>query len=232
MAPRWSLWDDPGWQSLAASDVRLAGVVNGRVRVFDTAATSFASFPIASAAEHVAFDAGGRLLVSTSREIYVENGASLSLRYKDANIHGLVNAGKRVWFAAGDELGTLEADVAYRSRGATLDIAAALVASASGDVWAMAGGEPQRFTVDSGDAADEQKWQASMQPIFARVCSKCHLPGGDARIDMSSYAAWIAHVANIEDRVLVKQSMPQLERHCPTRIAQAIAAWIAEQKMR
>jgi mono/diheme cytochrome c family protein len=207
-------------------------VVNGRVRVFDTKATSFASFPTASAAEHVAFDAEGRLLVSTSYQIYVEDGASLSLRYKDGSIHGLVNAGKRVWFAAGEELGTLEAGVAYRSSGATLDASAALVASASGDVWAMAGSEPQRFTVDSGDAADEQKWQTSMQPIFARVCSKCHLPGGDARIDMSSYAAWIAHVATIEDRVLVKQSMPPAGTTLPDEDRMAIAAWVAEQKMR
>ena len=112
-------WNDPGWQSLAASDVRLAGVVNGSVRVFDTVATAFALFPTASAAEHVAFDADGRLLVANSYRLYVEEGASLSLRYKDGNIHGLVNAGKRVWFAAGGEPDP-EAGVAYRSTGATL----------------------------------------------------------------------------------------------------------------
>jgi mono/diheme cytochrome c family protein len=96
----------------------------------------------------------------------------------------------------------------------------------------MAGGAPERFTVDTGDAAGEQDWQAKMQPIFARVCSKCHLPGGDARIDMSSYTAWIAHVATIEDRVLIKQSMPPAGTTLPDEDRTAIAAWVAAQKMR
>jgi mono/diheme cytochrome c family protein len=225
------VWEDPGWKSIASSGTRLAAVADGGVRVFDTQATTFASFPMPGA-KYAAFDADGRLIVSTSREIYVEDGASLRLRYKDTEIHGLASAGPRVWFAAGSELGTLEADVAYRSHGATLDTAAALVASGSGDVWAMADGAPQRFTVDTGSAEGQAEWQATIQPIFGRVCSKCHLPGGDARIDMSSYALWIAHVAAIEDRVLVKQSMPPAGTTLPPEDRMAIAAWVAAQKMR
>jgi mono/diheme cytochrome c family protein len=47
-----------------------------------------------------------------------------------------------------------------------------------------------------------------MGSVFARSCARCHSPGGEAGVDLSTSAAWDAHKAAILKRVVVARSMP------------------------
>jgi mono/diheme cytochrome c family protein len=51
-------------------------------------------------------------------------------------------------------------------------------------------------------------WDSAIQPIFARSCATCHLPGGVSGTDLSTSSAWNSERANIHDRVVVHHTMP------------------------
>ncbi|MGE5181480.1 MAG: c-type cytochrome, partial [Acidobacteriota bacterium] len=56
--------------------------------------------------------------------------------------------------------------------------------------------------------AADAAWQAQIAPVFQRVCAHCHLPGGEAGIDLSTAAAWASERAEIVRRVLETRTMP------------------------
>jgi mono/diheme cytochrome c family protein len=75
-------------------------------------------------------------------------------------------------------------------------------------------------------SADDAAWQARVAPVFQRVCAHCHLPGGDAGVDLSTLAAWTADRAEITRRVLVDRTMPPAGNELPDADRDALAAWL------
>jgi mono/diheme cytochrome c family protein len=212
-----------GLTGLAGAGGRAAGLVDGGVRVFELApgdGTGMAADP-ASAQVHdfavpgavaVTFDARARLVVATADTLYSENdGGALDRIYRspDAPIHGLSTSGAVVWAAIGDTLAELTGAELRQSAGGTLAADARLVGSPSGDVWALESGALRRLgEAASGGGADQQLWQNTVLPIFTRVCSLCHLPGGSSGIDLSTYKAWADRRALVNQRVLVGKPSP------------------------
>lgn len=110
----------------------------------------------------------------------------------------------------------------YRSNGLALPVDGTLAPSASGYVWALGSGTLLRFTVPF--TGDEATWRTTVLPVYARVCSACHAPGGTSGIELSTYAQWVDRRAKIYHRVVVKGDMPQ-GRTLPDADKAAIAAW-------
>jgi mono/diheme cytochrome c family protein len=63
-------------------------------------------------------------------------------------------------------------------------------------------------------------------PVFQRVCAHCHLPGGDAGLDLSTPAAWAAERIEIERRVLVTRTMPPAGTELPDADRDSLAGWL------
>jgi mono/diheme cytochrome c family protein len=211
----------------AAGKVAVAG--GGRVQVLDVASSTMTSYELPGVA-HVAFDAESKLLAATPTSVFqeVEGGALGSVYDAPSDggaIHGLVTSGSRVWMALGTELGVLEAGVVSRTTGVGLPADAKLVASTTGDVWALAAGELLRFSRDAqGEGAE--LWKEGVEPIFARACSQCHLASGPAGIDLSTYTAWVSRRSAIQERVVVQRNMPPPGADFSEEDRAAIAAWV------
>ena len=61
-------------------------------------------------------------------------------------------------------------------------------------------------------AGDETTWNATVQPVFAAVCSNCHSPPGSGKdsshIDLSTYGAWSTRRPTINGRVVAQAGTP------------------------
>ncbi|WP_437827732.1 c-type cytochrome [Sorangium sp. So ce1153] len=217
--------------SLTASDggrIALAGA--DAVQAFELAAEEITTFAVPGAA-HVAFDPEGRLVAATATSVYRENDdGALALVYEAEEggpaIHGLAASGSHVWLGIGSELGLLERDAVVRTEGIGLALDARLIAASTGDVWAIAGGELLRFSADASQGEDADSWEAQIRPIVEASCSLCHLPGGPAAIDLSTYAAWVSHRTAIRQRVVVERDMPPPGIEFSESDREIIAAWI------
>lgn len=176
-------------------------------------------------AELVAMDGSGRLYAATPRAVYREDDSGRLHEVFEATvgpIHGLAASDGRVWFAEGAELGIVEHDRVAATTGANVDAKAKLVASPTGDVWAIgASGALTRY----GTVRAASAWQASIAPIQARVCGGCHGPNGSAGVDLSSAARWDGKRAAITKRVLEEKSMPPPGADLTDDERRAIAAW-------
>jgi mono/diheme cytochrome c family protein/predicted regulator of Ras-like GTPase activity (Roadblock/LC7/MglB family) len=174
-------------------------------------------------------DSEGRLFALTPTALLGQEraGDSEPLRelHAGSGLSGLAEAGGRLWFREGGELGTYLPGSVARTSGLKL-APGALAAASSGGVWALGGGEPQRFAL-GGASPDEKQWQVAVQPAFARACSKCHLPGGTGGKDLSTYASWVALRKTINHRVVVKKDMPPAGNPMSDEDRDAIAAWCA-----
>ncbi len=104
----------------------------------------------------------------------------------------------------------------------------ALVATTSGGAYVERGKElvPARI-VTARAAADDPGWRADVAPVFARVCSHCHQPGGDAGVDLSTPAAWRAARGELRHRVLDTQTMPPAGTDLTATERAAVARWLA-----
>ena len=222
---------DGSCQQFAAGGKRVATVAPEGVKSFDPVAKSMVLYPL-EGARHVAVDPRGRLVVATARAIYVEHEAgTLKLRHKETDdVHGVAVSGTRVWFAAGTELGTIDDSGVSRSKGANVAQTAKLLPASNGEVWTLSDGALGRWGVDEAGGENEKIWNEQIRPIFERACAKCHLPGGTAGIDLSSYRTWAAHVASIEDRVVVRKQMPPAGNELSEADRASIAKWVADQK--
>ena len=191
--------------TLAVAQDRLALGDAHAIDVWDLAANRRRSFALDAA--RLAFlgaDAKGSQLVAiTPRGVWLEHGGEL--HELDAGpIAAVAIAGARLWLEVGKRL--------FIARDATLldtTIASAgdepLFGAPNGDVWV--GGAPlRRYAL--GATAGDPVWRAQVQPIFAKVCAHCHLPGGDAEIDLSTAAAWTAEHDELVRRVITTRTMP------------------------
>lgn len=185
-------------------------------------------YPIPDA-KGILLDAGGKLVVENDTQIYLEQAdGSLAVAYTTSagsTLHGLVGSGERIWFAVGTELGTLAAGAFSVTQGAGLAADAQLTGSPTGDVWALSGGKLSRFS--AGRDANEAAWLETIQPAFSRSCATCHLPGGTANHDLSTYDSWVADRDKIRNRVLMKKDMPPAGISLSDADRTAIDAWTA-----
>jgi hypothetical protein len=202
---------------LACGPGRAAGRSQGRIIALDLARRTVRSFPVEALG--AAVDGRGRVVAATRRALYVEDERGLALRYLAGDeLRDLAGGGGRVWFSDGARLGALDDDRLSVSE-PLLSLSARLQGSASGDVWAL-GGAPLRF------GRDGDRWASLVQPVFARACADCHLPGGASGVDLSSAGAWSARKKLVEERVLFKRSMPPEGHPLAERDRELIRQWL------
>jgi hypothetical protein len=145
-----------------------------------------------------------RLVVSDGASVYVDQGAKLVPYAAPGPVRAIAAKGEHLWIAGADDLwlfdhGTLRA-TRRDDRAARL-----LAASTTGDAWLATQRGLVRYSLGAGD---DPRWQEQIAPVFQRVCAHCHLPGGQAGIDLSSAASWQSERAEIARRVLVTRTMP------------------------
>ncbi|HUJ59105.1 MAG TPA: cytochrome c [Kofleriaceae bacterium] len=205
--------------AIAAAKDRLALLRAGGVDVWDLAHGTMRGYAIPGA-RAVAF-AGGKLAVATGRTLWLEDGGALHAIAAPGPIAAIAG-GARLWLAAG-ALYAVDGR-ALRKTDAALPAAPRLFASQGGDVWLGTTGSLARASIDRAIA--DPAWQASVEPVFQRVCAHCHLPGGEAGIDLSTAASWNDERAEITRRVLVTRTMPPAGTELSDADRDALARWL------
>ena len=219
---------DAATQSVAGAGGRAAWLEGDLVRRLDPGSGRVESWRLPGA-RLVAVNSEGRLAVTTERALYLEAGTlNLNLAYTAvAPISALASAGARFWFSAGGRLGAVERGAIQRTAAAAVPADARLVGSPSGDVWALTSGTLRRFT--SAGASDFAVWQQTVMPVFARVCSSCHLPSGTAGVDLASYQRWKEKKRLIYERVVEQRPSPMPPQASGVALSdadrEAIRAW-------
>lgn len=211
----------------ASASGRVAGLDGDNVTTIDTVAGKVSRRTVAKA-RATQFDAAGRLLVLTEHSLLRETPSSsfeTILTRDDVALEAIHASGPRVWFVAGTELWALESDVIRRAAGVTIAPTPQpkLTTSPGGDVW-LHTTSLSRYRVQV--SPQESAWISSIQPIFQRVCSSCHTPGGTARVDLSSYSSWVTHRTQIEDRVFTNGSMPPPPSSLTADERAAVSLWL------
>lgn len=201
---------------------RLAFLAGSGVRVVSVPALTAVDYPLPNAVD-VAVDARG-LVVTAADGLWVERAGNLVLRVEGA-FGPLSVAGKTTWTTTGGELVTLSDTGLAKSSGAALDPGVKLFGAPNGDLW-LAATSLRRVSYGTASAALAD-WTATMQPIYAKVCSGCHAPGGTAGLDLSSYAGWVKNRTRIQQAVVVDKTMPPKSRTFSDEDRAAIAAWVA-----
>jgi hypothetical protein len=215
------------WTSLAGGGGWGAGVSRDTLTLFDAARLATRTYALPGVTR-AALGSDGRLYAATSRAVYAAAAAGdLALVYdaEQDSIHGLVASGDHVWFADGAELGVVDGDHVAETSGAKITPDAKLAPSPSGDVWVMGGGGLERLARAEPEPVLAVTWSSTLAPIFARDCATCHLPSGVSGTDLSSAEAWQSERAAIEERVVVRRSMPPEGHPISDADREAIRAW-------
>ena len=229
-------------RALAASDHGVAFADGTGVRVFARSQET----DLALADATLVAWTGDSLVFATPHQVYRLANGQTELVY-DAGprtIRQLAAAGAFAWLAIDDELAQTQAQGGgvVLGSGPTLGPGAKLAPSSSGDVWVLDGGQLARYSgsvaaagPSAAPSADEGKWTATVQPIYASVCSNCHSPAGSGRssanLDLSTYEAWNTLRSTIYGRVVAQAgsatAMPPPTSGLTLSDAQrsAIAAW-------
>jgi len=104
-----------------------------------------------------------------------------------------------------------------------------LFGSPTGDLWVLNNGALTRIAEVSPGGMDQDQWKQTVLPLFTRLCSLCHLPGGSSGIDLSTYSAWTARRALVGQRVLVGKPTPMPPAGAGTLTSDdraALQAWV------
>ena len=195
-------------RTLAVARGVLARVAKaGKLERWDLAHGTRTSFAISPT--HVAFlDADTdhpRLVAADGDKLWIESDGRLVPQHLPALAMELAAHGKRAWIAAAGALYVLDGDRVMPTR--TSDHRTVLLAAATaGDAWLATERGLVRYSRGASDA--DPLWQAQVAPVFQRVCSHCHLPGGEAGIDLSTPGSWAGDRDEIRRRVLVTRTMP------------------------
>lgn len=214
-------------RQVAAARHKIAIARTGHVDVLDLERGSLVTFPTQGDAQQIAFlDPDGplpRLVVRQGTAVFLETGGVLE-RIQLPPAQQIAAAGARLWIRAGSLY--LHDGSRLMGAGVTLGAAAQIFGSRSGDVWIA---EPRlvRYTLDT--AADE-RWTATVAPVFERGCSRCHRPGGtdDSGVDLSRASRWRALRSEIIRRVLVEGDMPPTDANpLSASDRRALERWLA-----
>jgi hypothetical protein len=209
---------------LAVARGRLARGDATAVHVFDLAHGTTMDYPFASGTKLAYVDAdteSPRLAIANDSLVYVERHGKLERVAVPAPIASIAASGSRLWIVAGGSLYALDKDqlVTSSARVGT----AAIFGSSSGDVW-VASDKLRRYSASAGTT--DPLWQTNVAPVFARVCSHCHAPGGSADLDLSTVATWRANRDEIVRRVLVTRTMPPAGTDLGDPERQALEDWL------
>lgn len=216
----------PHLAELSGASGVVVGVSTDAVESLRVADRTLTEFPLPGV-EHAVVTQDGRLFASTPRALYAaDSSGQLSLLYvaDHDTIHGLVASGDRVWFVDAGELGVVVGDYVKETTGLALPSDASLGKSSTGDVWVLSGGGVARYRPRAVSA--DTQWGAEVAPVFARACSRCHLPDGISGTDLSTVSSWEAHRALIKDRVLDQKTMPPRGNSLSDADRAALAAWL------
>lgn len=223
-------------RGLSGGAGRVVGLSDGTAVVFESATGSVKRIGLPSPAVAAVIDTAGRVVVATADTLYREQsgelGAALDVLFvsSDVPLRGLALASGEVWVQIGDALAIVSGDSLRRSPSLTLPADAKLIGSPTGDVWVLAGGMLRRFGEDSGGGADEQVWRQTVQPVFTRLCALCHMPGGSANLDLSTYRSWDLRRMAIKQRVLDGKPTPMPPKGAGTATQDelgAISEWLS-----
>ena len=206
---------------LAVARDRVALATAVRVELWDLAAMTTRAIPLAGAT--VGFlDADSdhaRLVASGDAGMFVETTGPMQ-RLGGASAFAI--AGGRLWLFG------MYQTARYRDGQTVVSTDRATVGRASGSptgaVWMSDGVHLSRWSPDR--PTDDPVWQAQVAPVFARVCAHCHVPGGEAGIDLSTPASWRGERDEIRRRVLVTETMPPAGTVLTDDDRKAIAAWL------
>ena len=216
----------PDAQLVAAARDRVAIGTDSGIDVYDLTASTKVSYAID--ASYLAFrDATtdhATLVAATGDKIYEEKAGKLVAMQAPAQAQ-LAVSGSRLWLLAG---GQLYADdprgiVAIGQRGTQI------FGSRTGGVWLAQAAAATRFTLDA--STEDPAWHSAVEPVFQRVCSSCHLPDGDADLDLSTAAAWKFRRREIIHRVLDERTMPPAGTTLGEADRQALATWLTSGKV-
>jgi mono/diheme cytochrome c family protein len=208
---------------LAVARGVLARVTAGHLERWDLAhgtRVSYALSPIA-----IGFLDGDhpRLVAVEARRLWVETDGKLVAFALPRVPISLAARGDRAWIAAAGELYLFDGKQVRPASGGDRR-GALLAASSAGDAWLATDHGLIRYSI--GASADDPAWQAQVAPVFQRVCGHCHLPGGEAGIDLSTAAAWQSERAEISRRVLTTRTMPPAGTELSDADRAALAAWL------
>ena len=190
---------------LAVAQDRIALASAHAVDVWDLAANQRRTFAV-DAARPAFLDADAktsRLVVSSPQGVWLERSGELQ-PLAISNVAAVAVAGAKLWLEVGKRL-YLASDLKALDTTVASAGGEPMFGAPNGDVWVGAGGL-RRYAL--GETKGDPVWGARIQPIFTRVCAHCHLPGGDAGVDLSTPAAWSAEHDEIVRRVLVTRTMP------------------------
>jgi hypothetical protein len=212
--------------ALVAARGRLAIATLASVEVWDLVHSSRVTYPIGSAI--LAFtDADretSRLAVASGRRLYLEVAGSLHRIDCPATIRALAPAGSRLWVLA-DRLYLIQDDRLVATDADTSGAVVELHGSRTGDVWVGHAGQLARYSLGHPD--DDPTWRTQVAPVFQRVCSHCHLPGGSADIDLSTPATWRTEHDEIVRRVIVTRTMPPAGTDLGDADRHALETWLS-----
>jgi len=194
---------------LAGGSGRVVGLSEGGVTVFTPTTGAVMRFPVDSPVAAL-FDTAGRLVVATADTLYREDKKALVKLYvsSDAPLRGLQLSSGVVWVQVGDTLAVLDESEVRRAPAAALPADGKLLSSSTGDIWVLSQGTLRRFGEDTGGGAAEDQWKNTVQPVFTRLCSLCHMPGGSANLDLSTYKSWDTRRALMMQRVVDGKPSP------------------------
>jgi hypothetical protein len=207
--------------SVAASATQVAGLSadGASVRVFDVVAGTLLEYPLPGVTA-VAWDENltpPRLLAAVGKTLYrADATAALVVAFEaSAPFSALSSASadsspRRTWGLVGSELAQIDSAAISVTTGAALS-GTRLFGSATG-AWVTSPSAPLRRLAMHAASPEEDLWNKTVQPAFAHSCTPCHLPGGTADADLSTYARWVELRAKIHRKVFgegtVVPSMP------------------------
>jgi hypothetical protein len=214
------------YTAVAAGTARFAGLASDSIDVWELARTRVLTYRVPGA-RAIAF-AGDRLVVAADRALWIEDGGHLAPRAVAAPIDALAASGDRAWLVAGGALYTiaLPGGPLALTRGATIKAGTRLYPGQHG-VWMASGDALTEVELDTDADRDARAWAQQVAPVVGRVCARCHLPGGPANVDLSTYASWSARAAAIRHRVLDTETMPPPGTDLSDGDRDAIRRWLA-----
>jgi hypothetical protein len=190
---------------LAVARGRIALATAHAVELWDLATDQRKTFTVDQARPGFldADAAASELVVASPQGVWLERGGEL-VPLEVANVAAIAIAGSKLWLEVGKRL-----YLASDRKALDTTVASAggepMFGAPNGDVWVGAA-NLRRYSL--GATKGDPVWGARIQPIFTRVCAHCHLPGGDAGVDLSTPAAWTAEHDELVRRVLVTRTMP------------------------
>jgi hypothetical protein len=165
-----------------------------------------------------------RLVVADGARVLIDRDGRLVPYAVPGSVTTIAARGDRLWIAAAGELWLFD-NGKLRATHRDDRSASLLAATATGDAWLTSGHSLVRYAM--GAASDDPRWQELVAPVFQRVCAHCHLPGGEAGIDLSTAASWHTDRSEIARRVLVTRTMPPAGTELNDVERAALEQWLA-----